>query len=212
MISIARFSVHILLLHHYKNALTHISDFDSLVIGTSKSERWAKNIKKTNDKYYRYIICTLLSSFGQKMYGPKILNIGPFRCTTNVEPDQNIFEWFWTNLKLWRIRLTDQLYVRIKLKASCRDHPYSTNYFTPNFNSLIFFDNYHWLFHLGWLFEIRTDPGFVQNLIWESARFGKQMGVDILSQAQRGSTTNRMNPSKNYFEENKHIFNLKLMC
>ena len=26
-----------------------------------------------------YKICTLLSSFGQKMYGPKVLNILPFR-------------------------------------------------------------------------------------------------------------------------------------
>ena len=26
-----------------------------------------------------YEICTLLSSFGQKMYGPKVLNILPFR-------------------------------------------------------------------------------------------------------------------------------------
>ena len=42
----ASLSVHILLLHHYKSDLAHISDFDSLVIGLSKSERWAKNIKK----------------------------------------------------------------------------------------------------------------------------------------------------------------------
>ena len=35
------------------------------------------------------------------------------------------FERFWTNLKLWRIRLTDQLYLRIMLKASCRYQPYS---------------------------------------------------------------------------------------
>ena len=39
MIEIAYFSVHILLLHHYKSDLAHISDFDSLVIGISKSER-----------------------------------------------------------------------------------------------------------------------------------------------------------------------------
>ena len=39
MISTARFSVHILLLHHYGSDLAHISDFDSLVIGLSKSER-----------------------------------------------------------------------------------------------------------------------------------------------------------------------------
>ena len=45
MIEIAHFSVHILLLHHYESNLAHISDFDSLVIGLSKSERWAKNNK-----------------------------------------------------------------------------------------------------------------------------------------------------------------------
>ena len=39
MIEIAHFSVHILLLHHYKSNLSHLSDFDSLVIGLSKSER-----------------------------------------------------------------------------------------------------------------------------------------------------------------------------
>ena len=39
MISTARFSVHILLLHHYMSNLSHLSDFDSLVIGLLKSER-----------------------------------------------------------------------------------------------------------------------------------------------------------------------------
>ena len=34
-----RFYVAKLLLHHYKRDLAHISDFDSLVIGLSKSER-----------------------------------------------------------------------------------------------------------------------------------------------------------------------------
>ena len=72
-----------------------------------------------------YEICTLLSSFGQKMYGPKVLNIGPFRCTTYVEPDQIIFERFLTNLKLWWIRLTDQSYLRIMMKVRYLDHPYS---------------------------------------------------------------------------------------
>ena len=42
MIEIAHFSVHILLLHHYESDLAHISDFDSLVIGLSKSERREK--------------------------------------------------------------------------------------------------------------------------------------------------------------------------
>ena len=39
LIRIAHFSVGILLLHHYKSDLAHLSDFDSLVIGMSKSER-----------------------------------------------------------------------------------------------------------------------------------------------------------------------------
>ena len=38
MISIAHFAVGILLLHHYRSNLAHLSDFDSLVIGLSKSE------------------------------------------------------------------------------------------------------------------------------------------------------------------------------
>ena len=39
----ASLSVGKLLLHYYKSDLAHISDFDSLVIGLSKSERLAKN-------------------------------------------------------------------------------------------------------------------------------------------------------------------------
>ena len=35
---IAHFAVDILLLHHYKSNLAHLSDFDSLVNGLSKSE------------------------------------------------------------------------------------------------------------------------------------------------------------------------------
>ena len=34
-----RFYVGKLLLHHYRRGLAHLSDFDSLVIGISKSER-----------------------------------------------------------------------------------------------------------------------------------------------------------------------------
>ena len=39
MISIAHFSVHILLLHHYQSDLAHLSDLYSIVIGLYKSER-----------------------------------------------------------------------------------------------------------------------------------------------------------------------------
>ena len=42
LIDMPRFSVAKLLLHHYRSNLAHISDFDSLVIGLSKFERWAK--------------------------------------------------------------------------------------------------------------------------------------------------------------------------
>ena len=39
----SRFSVHILLLHHYMSDFAHILDLYSLVIGIYKSEIWAKN-------------------------------------------------------------------------------------------------------------------------------------------------------------------------
>ena len=39
LISIARFSVHILLLHHYKSGLAHLSVLYSLVIGLYNPER-----------------------------------------------------------------------------------------------------------------------------------------------------------------------------
>ena len=45
MISMAHFAVGILLLYHYKSDLANLSDFEILVIGISKPERWAKNIK-----------------------------------------------------------------------------------------------------------------------------------------------------------------------
>ena len=38
-----RFYVVKLLLHHYRSDLAHLSDFESLVIGMSQSERWAKS-------------------------------------------------------------------------------------------------------------------------------------------------------------------------
>ena len=75
MISIAHSSVHILLLHHYRSDLAHLSDLESLVIGMSQSERWAKSNLKMNDYYYMNEICTLLSSFSQKIYGQKVFNI-----------------------------------------------------------------------------------------------------------------------------------------
>ena len=55
------------------------------------------------------------------------------------------------------------IFVQIILSSTALPH---TNYLTFNFNGLIFFENSHWLFHLDWLFEIQTDPEFVQNMIW----------------------------------------------
>ena len=73
-----------------------------------------------------YEICTLLSSFGQKMYDPKVLNIGPFRCTTYVEPDQNILQHFCKNLKFWWFWLMDQSYYSIRHKIYYQFYPYSS--------------------------------------------------------------------------------------
>ena len=44
---------------------------------------------------------------------------------TYVKPYQNILERFWTDLKLWRIWLTDQSYLRVMLKVSYPLQPYS---------------------------------------------------------------------------------------
>ena len=59
MISTDRFSVHILLLHHYGSDLSHISDLYSLVIGLYKSEMLVKNIKK----WMTSSICTKFAHF-----------------------------------------------------------------------------------------------------------------------------------------------------
>ena len=59
MISTARFSVHILLLHHYESDLAHISDRYILVIGMYLSEMRAKNIKKQRTSS----ICTKFAHF-----------------------------------------------------------------------------------------------------------------------------------------------------
>ena len=48
------FSTYILLLHHYKSDLAHISDFYRLVIGLYKSEMRANNNNKTNDLSMEY--------------------------------------------------------------------------------------------------------------------------------------------------------------
>ena len=40
----------------------------------------------------------------------------------------------------------------------------------------------------------------------------KQIGVNILCQAQNGNTINWINLMKNYFEDNKHTNNSKLIC
>ena len=40
------------------------------------------------------------------------------------------------------------------------------NCLTYNSSILLFFDSYHWPFDLDWLFEIRNDSGFFQNLLW----------------------------------------------
>ena len=59
MISAARFSVHILLLHRYMSDLAHLSDLYSLVIGLYKSEMRAKIIKKQMTSS----ICTKFAHF-----------------------------------------------------------------------------------------------------------------------------------------------------
>ena len=59
LVSTARFSVHILLLRHYKSYLAHISDLYSLVIGMYKSEMREKILKKRMTSS----ICTKFAHF-----------------------------------------------------------------------------------------------------------------------------------------------------
>ena len=59
MIEIAHFSVHILLLHHYKSDFAHTSYLYSLVIGLYKAVIWTKKIKKRMTSS----ICTQFAHF-----------------------------------------------------------------------------------------------------------------------------------------------------
>ena len=89
-----------------------------------------------------------------------------------------------------------KIFVQIILSLTALPH---MNYFTYNLNSLIFIENSHWLY-------IWTDYSIFWLILNSSKiRFGnkpistKQIGVDFLCQAQRGSTINRMNLLKYYF-------------
>ena len=68
LIWIAHFVVDILLLHHYKRDLAHLSDLYSLVIGMYKSERWAKkNVKWRNSSASTKFVQFWVVSFGKYM-------------------------------------------------------------------------------------------------------------------------------------------------
>ena len=58
------------------------------------------------------------------------------------------------------------------------------NIITYNFNSLIFFENYHGPFYFDWLFEVWNDSGFVQKLPWGLRFFDMDIGVKMLCQYQ----------------------------
>ena len=51
-------------------------------------KKWITSIKARNFAHYYELVKFII--------GPKVLVIGPFRCTTYVEPDKNILEHFGT--------------------------------------------------------------------------------------------------------------------
>ena len=67
-----------------------------------------KKIKQWNTRY-NYRKFAQFYELVKFIIGPKVLVIGPFRCTTYVEPDKNILEPFCTKMHSDAMRLTDQL-------------------------------------------------------------------------------------------------------
>ena len=56
-----------------------------------KIEKWITSIKSRKFAHYNELVKFII--------GPKVLFIGPFRCTTYVEPDKNILEHFYTKMQ-----------------------------------------------------------------------------------------------------------------
>ena len=86
------------------------------------------------------------------------------------------------------------------------------NHLTSNFNSVIFFENSHWPFNLDWLFEIRTDPGFVQNPIWGLRYYLYTDWSEKFVSSPRGSNAHWVNLSNFFSEDDKGINNFILIC
>ena len=87
-----------------------------------------------------------------------------------------------------------------------------SNCLISKFNSLFFLKIFHWPFDLGWLFKIRTDSGFFQNLIWglRYYLYTDWSGKSVLG--PRGSKVHWVNLSRNYFDNYRYIKKFILMC
>ena len=84
-----------------------------------------KIIKKWNTRY-NYRKFAQFYKLVKFIIGPKVLVIVPFRCTTYVDSDKNIFEPFCTKMHCDAIRLTGQSRYSICLLYGQGFHTYST--------------------------------------------------------------------------------------
>ena len=88
-----------------------------------------KDEQKIIEKWINFLKFAHFCELFKFIIGPKVLVIGPFRCTTYVEPDKNILEPFLHENEVLTIGLTDWSGYSICLHYDQRFHPYSMIYF-----------------------------------------------------------------------------------
>ena len=124
MKSLTIISGQLYLLHQFKNDFAHLLAFNNLVIELLNAKKWAKKKLNTRYNYRKFAQFYELVKF---IIGPKVLVIGPFRCTTYVDSDKNILEPFCTKMHSDAMRLTDQSGYSICLLYGQGFHTYSTS-------------------------------------------------------------------------------------
>ena len=118
---------------------------------------------------------------------------------------KSAFQTDWSFLWHWVLGLKLRLN---KLDAIALPH---SNDLTSNLISLFFLKKYHWPFDLDGLFEIQTDPGFVQNQIWGLGYYRYTDWCDKVGSGPRGSKAVWVDLLENKFEHYKDIYNFILI-
>ena len=118
----------------------------------------------------------------------------------------NVLRSYLTVLKLYGERISHfhDIEIIFQIILSLIASP-CMNDLTSNFNRLIFFDSSHWLFHLDWLFEIRTDPEFVKIRFGNDPISTKQKVVNSSCHTQKVQYNQFDKPTKNQFWERGKI-------